>query len=112
MYLKKVSALKLLKQMKSGLRITECLKLNFDEIGKSINLTNANMKKTALTAIVLITLFSAGCSRDPGRYRVSNSPFIIDIKTGDLWYYDMDSLHSKRNRDSNWIYLGHPPSKR
>ena len=70
------------------------------------------MKRTAFILIACITLFSVGCSRDNGRYRVSNSPFIIDIKTGDLWYYDMDSLHSKRNRDSNWIYLGHPHSER
>lgn len=71
------------------------------------------MKNIAFISIILMILLSLGCSKESGRYKVSNSPFIIDTKTGDVWYYDIDSLHSKyRNKDSNWIYLGHPPFKK
>ena len=71
------------------------------------------MKKFTAIIISLIVLVSFGCNKDSGRYSVSNSPFIIDTKTGDVWYYDIDSLHSKyRNKDRNWIYLGHPPFKK
>lgn len=72
------------------------------------------MKKSAFIIIPFIALFFFGCDdKNTGRYMVSNSPFIIDTHTGDLWYYEIDSVHSKyRNRDSNWIYLGHPPVKK
>jgi hypothetical protein len=70
------------------------------------------MKKSVFV-IIAIALISFGCRKHTERYQISNSPFIIDTHTGDLWYYEIDSLHSKyRSKESNWIYLGQPPLKK